>query len=104
VITESIDPEARVIFGTIKDDNLNKGEIKVTLIATEFPNRGDLLPSERGAHTKPSTVFTSKKEAPQEKYSIGRRENTLIHSIRQKKPPIQGENKPNTTRQTRDPR
>ena len=38
VITESIDPDARVIFGAIKDPNLKKDEIKVTVIATGFPN------------------------------------------------------------------
>ena len=37
VITESIDKDARVIFGTIKDDRLKKGEVKVTVIATGFP-------------------------------------------------------------------
>ncbi len=37
VITESIDKEAKVIFGTIKDDRLKKGEMKVTVIASGFP-------------------------------------------------------------------
>jgi len=37
VITESIDPQARVIFGAIKDDKLKKNEVKVTVIATGFP-------------------------------------------------------------------
>ena len=37
IITESTDPEARVIFGTVKDDTLKKGEIKVTIIASGFP-------------------------------------------------------------------
>lgn len=37
VITESIDPYAKVIFGAIKDDKLKKNEIKVTVIATGFP-------------------------------------------------------------------
>jgi cell division protein FtsZ len=37
VITESIDKDARVIFGTIKDERLKKGEMKVTVIATGFP-------------------------------------------------------------------
>ncbi len=36
IITESIDPNAKVIFGTVKDDKLKKGEIKVTVIATGF--------------------------------------------------------------------
>ncbi len=37
IITESIDKDAKVIFGTIRDDKLKKGEIKVTVIATGFP-------------------------------------------------------------------
>ncbi|MEK7219057.1 MAG: cell division protein FtsZ [Patescibacteria group bacterium] len=37
VITESIDKDAKVIFGTIRDEKLKKGEIRVTVIATSFP-------------------------------------------------------------------
>lgn len=37
IITESIDKDARVIFGTIRDEKLKKGEVKVTVIATNFP-------------------------------------------------------------------
>lgn len=37
IITESIDKDAKVIFGTIQDDRLKKGELKVTVIATGFP-------------------------------------------------------------------
>ena len=37
IITESIDPQAKVIFGTIKDEKLKKNEVKVTVIATGFP-------------------------------------------------------------------
>jgi cell division protein FtsZ len=36
VITESIDSEAKVIFGAVIDEKLKKGEIKVTVIATGF--------------------------------------------------------------------
>lgn len=39
VITESIDPHAKVIFGAIKDDKLKKNEVKVTVIATGFPEK-----------------------------------------------------------------
>ena len=38
IITESIDPEAKVKFGTVKDDKLKKNEIKITVIATGFAN------------------------------------------------------------------
>ncbi len=41
VITESIDPQARVIFGAIRDEKLKKNEIKVTVIATGFPEESD---------------------------------------------------------------
>ena len=40
IITESIDPHAKVIFGAIKDEKLKKNEIKVTVIATGFPGIG----------------------------------------------------------------
>jgi len=38
VVTEAIDPEAKVIFGAVTDENLKKGQIKVTVIATGFPD------------------------------------------------------------------
>lgn len=36
-ITEAIDPDARVIFGAIRDEKLKKNEIKITVIASGFP-------------------------------------------------------------------
>ena len=36
IITESIDRDAKVIFGAVNDDKLKKGEIKITVIATGF--------------------------------------------------------------------
>ncbi len=38
VITDKIDPDAKVIFGAVQDDKLKKGEIKITVIATGFNN------------------------------------------------------------------
>lgn len=37
IITESIDDEAKVIFGAIRDEKLKKNEVKVTVIACGFP-------------------------------------------------------------------
>ncbi len=37
VITESVDPNAKIIFGTVHDDKLKKGEVKITVIASNFP-------------------------------------------------------------------
>jgi cell division protein FtsZ len=36
IITESIDPNAKVIFGAVVDDQVKKGEIHVTVVATGF--------------------------------------------------------------------
>ncbi|MEK9184694.1 MAG: cell division protein FtsZ, partial [Patescibacteria group bacterium] len=41
VITESIDPNAKVIFGTVRDDKLKKNEVRVTVIASGFPDTGE---------------------------------------------------------------
>ncbi len=40
IITESVDPNAKIIFGTVRDDKLKKNEIKVTVIASGFPEPG----------------------------------------------------------------
>ena len=38
IITDKIDPDAKVIFGAVQDDKLKKGEVKITVIATGFTN------------------------------------------------------------------
>jgi len=53
VVTEAIDVNAKVIFGTVKDDRLKKNEVKVTVIATGFPN---------GVAQKASSLFNIGKE------------------------------------------
>lgn len=36
IITENIDPNAKVIFGAVADDQVRKGEIQITVVATGF--------------------------------------------------------------------
>ncbi|MCD6094439.1 cell division protein FtsZ [bacterium] len=36
LITKSVDPEAKIIFGAVIDESLRKGEVKITVIATGF--------------------------------------------------------------------
>lgn len=69
IITESIDKDAKVIFGTIHDEKLKKGEIKVTVIATSFPadmQRKTLFNTQPAPISAPSIkeekFFTPKKE------------------------------------------
>lgn len=37
IITESVDQNAKIIFGTVQDEKLKKGEVKITVIASSFP-------------------------------------------------------------------
>lgn len=69
VITESVDPDARIIFGTIYSDNLKKGEIKITVIATGFPEPA----------TKRVSLFppVTPKDKDKEKEDKGRIYNSL---------------------------
>ena len=38
IITESADSSAKIIFGTVDDDKLKKGEVRVTVVASGFPD------------------------------------------------------------------
>lgn len=65
IITESIDKDAKVIFGTIKDDKLKKGEMKVTVIATGFPTdtpRRSLFQIGQKANNDKTVAESSKEE------------------------------------------
>ncbi len=39
VITENVDPNARIIFGASSDETLKKDEVKITVVATGFEDR-----------------------------------------------------------------
>lgn len=53
VITEAIDPEAKVIFGAVTDDTLKKGQVRVTVIATGFPETTTRTPNLFGQRIVP---------------------------------------------------
>ena len=65
VITESIDPQARVIFGAIRDEKLKKNELKVTVIATGFPEESESEGNYNIARRAP-TAATEKRETEAE--------------------------------------
>ena len=56
-ITEYIDPDAKVIFGTSKNSSLPKDTIIVTLIASDFPKEGGVAGVKRPTLT-PSSINT----------------------------------------------
>ena len=89
VITEAIDPDAKVIFGAITDDTLKKGQVKVTVIAPGFPEGGI-------RHGMPGTVTPvptrlSKREPEMQPIKVEKKP-TLSESI-----PVD-ENKPSVSR------
>lgn len=47
IVTESADKDAKVIFGTSRDERLKKGDMRVTVIATGFPSNYASTSSER---------------------------------------------------------
>lgn len=79
VITESIDPNAKVIFGAIKDEKLKKNEIRVTVIATGFPE---------SAVSKAEPLFQLRKQEDREERKL---ETPVIKTTIS--PPMAKENK-----------
>lgn len=71
VITESIDPEAKIIFGTVRDDKLKKNEIKITVIATGFPE-GNVPPVRNVQQSSGEITMASLTKGSSEKESKGK--------------------------------
>lgn len=86
VITESVDPNAKIIFGTVRDEKLKKGEIKITVIASNFTD---------GFQRKSSSLFQQAFGNEEERTSKPKIFNTTppTPSKEAPKPPIE-EKKP----------
>lgn len=54
IITESIDPNAKVIFGAVVDDQIRKGELQITVVATGFDF--DRIGGGRGVAQQPGLI------------------------------------------------
>lgn len=73
IITESVDPNAKIIFGTVRDEKLKKGEVKITVIASNFSENSQrkgssLFPTfTQPEEEKPKpSIFNSISPAPKE--------------------------------------
>ena len=62
IITESVDANARVIFGAIIDNKLRKGEIKITVIASGFPDANGRTIKKTFAQPEREKIIESKSE------------------------------------------
>lgn len=86
VITESMDPDAKVIFGTIKDEKLNKGEVKVTIIASGFPeDQQHRIMQSQQSPSFAQTQTRDREEPKQEKSKIF----NVMASQKEKEPEVQ---------------
>lgn len=101
VITESIDPEAKIIFGTVRDDKLKKNEIKITVIATGFPQSAPSLTPKIGspAATEPTIatvmknvekgkIFNSMTESKKEREASAEKLSDVKKEVKQEKPVV----------------
>ena len=62
IITESIDKDAKVIFGAVNDPKLGKGEMKITVIASAFPENAVSKPLFNREDNEAKKVSEIKKE------------------------------------------
>lgn len=75
VVTESVDPNAKIIFGTIRNDTLKKGEIRITVIATGFPE--SMVRKSLFQHDSSTDKFIEREKNLEEKEKKGKIYNTI---------------------------
>ena len=104
IITESVDPDARVIFGTIRDDSLQKGEVRVTVVAAGFPeleSKNSLFqnsPSEQPVQINKNIEQPTEEKVEEKKGKIF---NSLINQKEKEQPSVK-EIKDTPTKQSED--
>lgn len=106
VITESIDPQARVIFGAIRDEKLKKNELKVTVIATGFPEESTINGNYNIARRAPTANAPRAVEEEETEPAVakGRIFNSLSSGGRKPEPTKAPEATSNSTPATEPPR
>ncbi len=65
IITEHIDPDAKVIFGAVLDDKVKKGEIKITVVATGFTNGHQAAPRVSTAGYQEQNIYDNVRKTQQ---------------------------------------
>jgi cell division protein FtsZ len=113
VITESVDPEARIIFGAIKDTKLKKDEVKVTVIASGFPDKelgtGASIFGTRPVEKKEEKIPTKETRQPEVREVRKEINNSIPNIPREQtqpqphKPHIQQNTQPQTMQHPKDP-
>lgn len=76
LITESVDPNAKIIFGTVRDERLKKGEIKITVIASGFPE----------SYNMKNNLFAEKDKEDSDSSARGKIFNTVFKKEERREP------------------
>ena len=84
VITESVDANAKVIFGAIIDEKVRKGEIKITVIASGFPDASGRPPVKKMGHPERSPKAQQMDEEDEEEEEVEESRGGLFHGGREK--------------------
>ena len=79
VITEAIDPDAKVIFGAVTDETLKKGQVRVTVIATGFPE------NQPGSQNRSTPGMPA---APQRLSAMPKKTNDELPPLRVERKPV----------------
>jgi cell division protein FtsZ len=92
IITENIDPNAKVIFGAVTDDQIRKGEIQITVVATGFdiarvkePSVGLITNRANASHSKSHFSSSAAEEAEREEAIL---EETMSFPSRKLEQPV----------------
>jgi len=87
IITESIDPNAKVIFGAVVDDTIRKGEVQITVVATGFDvdNISESPVEKMSRMTIEEMKSREKPEEKKERITFPTREHRMI--VEEKIPP-----------------
>ncbi len=85
IITESVDPNAKIIFGAVRDDKLKKDDVRVTVIATGFPAAG------LGSRGTPLFSSLSSSDKEEKETPFGKIFNASNPSSTTKEPPREKE-------------
>lgn len=88
IVTESIDADAKVIFGAIKDERLKKNEVKVTVIATGFPEGPGVKKTAQTELIRASTVAATPEKRGEIHNSLATPEKTAPATIPEPAPTI----------------
>ena len=89
VINESVDKSAKIIFGMMRDEKLKKGQVRIIVIATGFPES-----AAHASHSAPErSLFAMPTERREEErgriyHEILKREDKKEEEVKEKKEPV----------------